>query len=249
MSANTPMSMCRRRRGFTLLELMIVLLILVAVMSVAWPRITRQLALVGPREAAVQLKGDLESAREQAVVSGEPWALRIERGKRNYEIGPVAEFRKRDQMQFSIPTGGDTSVDQLIGLTADDRLTVTEPENTTVETLTPIESLELPAGMVFDDGVAHATQDVNAVRAPQSGVNPVPNTLPNPGLNPNSAPAPCSDESTFSSGSTAGRSRCNRQRRAGDRRTEHGQLEVRRDLPARWTVHRVRSSVAGGTVA
>jgi len=65
--------MSSTRRAFTLLELMIVLVILVGVMAVAWPRITGQIQLVAPREAALQVKSDLAEARERAVISGEPW--------------------------------------------------------------------------------------------------------------------------------------------------------------------------------
>ena len=155
------------RRAFTLLELMIVLVILVAVMSVAWPRMTGQIQLVAPREAALQMKSDLSEAREQAVVSGEPWALRIERGTAKYEIGPVSEFREQEESIAVATPGAGVGVGGLEGLTLAGQTTiqpavVANPlDALTVGTPSLIEKLELPTGMLFDDGWAHSTQDVN----------------------------------------------------------------------------------------
>lgn len=176
------------RSAYTLLELMIVLAILVTVMAVAWPRITGQLQTIGPREAALQLKGDLEEAREQAVLTGEAWAVRIERGQARYEIGPVAEFRSRQRSSLGVQ-GLRSSVEAQLGLT-ETSLPATGGGSLSGSALTAtpvsrIEPIDLPIGMIFDDGVAHSTQDVNAVRVDPNGANavaPAPSTaLFNPG--------------------------------------------------------------------
>ena len=185
------------RSAYTLLELMIVLAILVTVMAVAWPRITGQLQTIGPREAALQLKGDLEEAREQAVLTGEAWAVRIERGQARYEIGPVAEFRSRQQSSLGVQ-GLRSSVEAQLGLT-EASLPTTGGGSLSGSTLTAtpvgrIEPIDLPIGMIFDDGVAHSTQDVNAVRVDPNGANAVataPSTVPNAALfNPGTGVVP-----------------------------------------------------------
>lgn len=94
--------------GYTLLELMIVLAILGAMMAIAWPRISRRMQLLGPREAALQLKADLAQAREQAIITGTPWLMRVRPGKSNYEFGTLAGMA-----QSSAPlTSGSANFDQ-----------------------------------------------------------------------------------------------------------------------------------------
>ena len=161
--------MFRRSAGFTLLELMIVLVILVVVTAFAWPRITGQMQLIGPREAALQLRADLAEARELAVRSGEAWTIRIERGTGSYEIGPVAEFREREALSSPRADGGRSSdAEMLIGravkpaIERDDGL---RSGLAAPAVLTSIELLELPVGMVFEDGVAHSTREANQIRA------------------------------------------------------------------------------------
>ena len=192
----------RGAKAFTLLELMIVLVILTIFMSIAWPRITGQIQLVAPREAALQLKSDLSEAREQAVISGEPWALRIRRGKPDYEIGPVSEFKKQqNSLSLTAPLAGVEAILQQqptqqpgtttssLNVSSHNESPVNESSSTGQLSNPPtsmsvpterslVESLELPDGMVFDDGFAHSTQDVNQLRFPgsQQGTNPTPLT-------------------------------------------------------------------------
>lgn len=192
-----PSKRFSKRGGLTLLELMIVLVILVAVMSVAWPRITGQIQLVAPREAAIQLKSDLSEAREQAVVNGEPWAMRIERFSGNYEFGPVTEFSARDDSSMASSALGVDVGSQLLqqietSTTAYSSASTTasrsgnnavtgspdSPYPTDGSFSSPfgqpasaIEQRELPVGMIFDDGWAHSTRDVNQFRLPDSAQN------------------------------------------------------------------------------
>ena len=174
---------------------MIVLAILVTIATIAWPRVARQLQLIGPRESAIELKSVMQEAREEAMRTGEPWVLRIERGSAKYEYGPTAAFRAREEKEFSGAPNSATDVFESLGLDA----TSTDASSTPIDAspdpqqaiggrrdsaLRPtsrdeeIRSQELPPGMVFDDGFAHSTQEVNSVRSTaavpqQPQVNPL----------------------------------------------------------------------------
>ena len=60
-----------RRDGFTLLEVTIVLLIIVGMLSIAWPRMQTAMSRSDLRNAALVVKRTLASARRQAVESGQ----------------------------------------------------------------------------------------------------------------------------------------------------------------------------------
>lgn len=199
-----------QRRAFTLLELMVVLAIMVAVLAVAWPRMRGRLNLVAPREAAMQLKTDLVQARQQSVLTGEPWLVRIERGTRNYELGPLSAFVDRNELSSMVngATGGADSDEDLSFLyqqpsnqpqSASDLTSASSIGQSNASNAggsfansngfskppTPVvEKLELPDGMIFDDGFAHQVQDTNA--APdslQSTAQQIPPTPAQPSMN------------------------------------------------------------------
>jgi prepilin-type N-terminal cleavage/methylation domain-containing protein len=159
--------------GYSLLELMIVLAILVSVMAVAWPSIARRMQLIGPREAALQLKADLAEARERAIHSGEAWALRIEQGAANYEFGPVQRFRDELLRQSIMPSGVPGGTVETLPWSApqiSQPITgATEVGGTSNLEVTESSSMRtnvLPHGIVFDDGFAHRVSDANIVKAP-----------------------------------------------------------------------------------
>ena len=68
----------RRRGGFTLTELMIVVLIIALMAAMAGPRMMRWIQTIGQRGAANQLAGDLALARIQAVRQGATVSFRID---------------------------------------------------------------------------------------------------------------------------------------------------------------------------
>ena len=67
----TSMHPMARRDGFTLLEVTIVLLIIVGMLSIAWPRMQTAMSRSDLRNAALVVKRTLASARRQAVESGQ----------------------------------------------------------------------------------------------------------------------------------------------------------------------------------
>jgi len=72
------MSFPRARRGFTLLEILLVLVLLVGILAIVWPAVGRSLASNDLRQGARSLRDALAEARRLATDSGEPVLVRIE---------------------------------------------------------------------------------------------------------------------------------------------------------------------------
>lgn len=66
------------RGGYSLLELLIVLTVLVGLLAIAWPSLSKPLANSDLLEAGNQLRTQLSEARLLAIQSGEPVIVRIE---------------------------------------------------------------------------------------------------------------------------------------------------------------------------
>jgi prepilin-type N-terminal cleavage/methylation domain-containing protein len=113
-------------RGFTLLEVLIVLAILVTLAAMSWPALQRPLAQSRLRGAAKQLRLELAGARLKALQSGTVYQLRYQPGSRRFE---VATFSGSD---YSVGAG---------------RL---EPDDPRAEDQEPAIGL-LPRGIVFFD--------------------------------------------------------------------------------------------------
>ncbi len=67
-----------RRAGFSLLEILLVLVLMVGILAIVWPAIGRSLASTDLRESGSLLRDALADARRLALESGEPVLLRIE---------------------------------------------------------------------------------------------------------------------------------------------------------------------------
>ena len=94
-----------RRAGFTLTELLIVLIIASLIAAMAGPRFVRLLQVISSRGAATQVVADLGLARIQAVRNGQTASLRVLSGGAQYQVtvdaadGSVSRVLK--QMDFS----------------------------------------------------------------------------------------------------------------------------------------------------
>ncbi len=81
----------RAAGGFTLLEMIIVLVILVTLIAVVWPNLRRPLGRGLLREAGQQVARHIAEARLLAIESGQTLALRFEPGGGRYVVTPADE--------------------------------------------------------------------------------------------------------------------------------------------------------------
>ncbi|MCL2346982.1 MAG: prepilin-type N-terminal cleavage/methylation domain-containing protein [Planctomycetaceae bacterium] len=82
----------QRHPGFTLLELVIVLTILVVVAAAITPGILRMMTRNNVNNAAKELQAELYKTRLKAIQSGEPLAFRFQPGTGEYEVIAKSEY-------------------------------------------------------------------------------------------------------------------------------------------------------------
>jgi prepilin-type N-terminal cleavage/methylation domain-containing protein len=78
----------RKRSGFTLLELLLVLMVMVTLAALSWPRLTRYLQQQGVQDNAEQVRQLLDRARVRAVEEGRTLQMRFEPHGRHYVLLP-----------------------------------------------------------------------------------------------------------------------------------------------------------------
>jgi len=81
----------QNRFGFTLLELMIVLIIMGIILGLAMPNILQMYRRHEVKAAAQQVRAELAEARVNAVEQGETYLFRFRPGTGEYEIGPAPQ--------------------------------------------------------------------------------------------------------------------------------------------------------------
>ena len=74
--------------GFSLLELLIVLGIMIGLVALIWPSLQRPLVDADLQAGGVQLRDALQQARQDALATGVPLLLQINRGGGEYWVGP-----------------------------------------------------------------------------------------------------------------------------------------------------------------
>lgn len=155
---------CRREQcGFTLLELMIVLIVMTVVLAVAWPSLCRPFNRAGTLEAARQLAADVAQTRRMAITRGETLALRFSPDGSRYRIEPA------EPTTCESDASGDSLDDMLltedeptaaVDESADNEFATSSAVNTGMpgetaadQPLPPMEPLEqeLPNNVVFAD--------------------------------------------------------------------------------------------------
>ncbi len=83
---------CRSKRGFSLLELMIVLVLMVGLLAIAWPNMQRSLRRTTLNEAAQTLREAIDEGRHEAIVTGRPVFVQMQQGNHEVRTGSFANF-------------------------------------------------------------------------------------------------------------------------------------------------------------
>lgn len=82
----------RTTRGFSLLELMIVLVLMVGLLAIAWPNMQRSLRRTTLNEAAQLLREAIDEGRHEAIVTGRPVFVQMQQGNHEVRTGSFANF-------------------------------------------------------------------------------------------------------------------------------------------------------------
>jgi prepilin-type N-terminal cleavage/methylation domain-containing protein len=93
-----------RSRGFSLLELMIVVVLLAGITAIAWPSIARPMRKAELSEATQKLREAIEDGRYQAMMSGEPVFLQITEGNSHLRSGGIAALMNGELDEDSEPS-------------------------------------------------------------------------------------------------------------------------------------------------
>jgi prepilin-type N-terminal cleavage/methylation domain-containing protein len=105
-SAQSESSRRDLRGGFTLLELVVVLVVLVAVASLTWPQLMRFSREHQLREWAAEVRADMQGARIKAIENGLVYQFRYEPGGRFFAVLP-----------YDRPDSGNATADSTVGKT------------------------------------------------------------------------------------------------------------------------------------
>ncbi len=95
------------REGFTLVELLIVLAILVMAMAISWPAVGGLLAKNELRSAAQQVRAALAKTRLEAMESGAVRQFRYQPGTRRFEITRLAATAEESSAGRGVREDGD----------------------------------------------------------------------------------------------------------------------------------------------
>lgn len=149
-------------RGFTLLEMLIVLAIMAAVAAWTWPAMRRQMIASELRDAGKQVRDQLARARHRAVDTGTLQQFRFQPGKRGFEV-TVLPLTTLNCNTAGTRTADATAVGGALGTTSDD------PQQPQAD------RHELPEGAYFLSAAAAADQPVIATF--DRGANPSDSTI------------------------------------------------------------------------
>ena len=92
MTMSKSLRAIRFARGFSLLELMIVLVLMVGLLAIAWPNMQRSLRRTTLNEAAQTLREAIDEGRHEAIVTGRPVFVQMQQGNHEVRTGSFANF-------------------------------------------------------------------------------------------------------------------------------------------------------------
>jgi prepilin-type N-terminal cleavage/methylation domain-containing protein len=89
-------------RGFSLLELMIVLVLMVSLLAIAWPNMQKPLRRTTLNEAAQILREAIDEGRYQAITTGCPIFVQMQQGNHEVRTGSFANFAHAEDADNSV---------------------------------------------------------------------------------------------------------------------------------------------------
>lgn len=85
-----------RQSGFSLLELIIVLVVMISLLAIAWPNLQRPLRRTTLSEAAQTLRSAIDDCRYHAMVTGQPMFIEFRQGEGLVRAGSFDDFMNPD---------------------------------------------------------------------------------------------------------------------------------------------------------
>lgn len=140
------------RWGWSLLELLIVLTVMVGVVGIAFPRLTRPLAESEVQRAASDFRDHMIDCRQGAVIAGRPFVLSLRRGSGDYVWGDwAAVLAERDGVGTgSASIGGESDAVLANDTAASSSASGSRPGDETSEPPLVLRRQALPEGIVFE---------------------------------------------------------------------------------------------------
>lgn len=139
------------RKGFSLLEMMIVVVLLAGILAIAWPSIARPMRKAELSEATQKLREAIEDGRYQAMMTGAPVFLHIQQGENELRSGGIDSLiagelapTRRDDSAATIPQSS-TNISPLKRSPLE--APVGSDENNSVSGVTP-RTWKLPSNIV-----------------------------------------------------------------------------------------------------
>ena len=94
------------RSGFSLIELIIVLVVMTGLLAIVWPNLQRPLRRSAISQAAGALRESIDQARYRALTAGQVWLVRLEVGSDTIEYGSFEAFALRDDGPLAARAAG-----------------------------------------------------------------------------------------------------------------------------------------------
>lgn len=98
-----------KHQGFSMLELMIVLVLMVGILAIAWPSLQRPFRQASLQTAAQQLREAIDDSRSQAITSGHPVFLELKEGNGEFRTGCFESFQSDDSVDTGTSSGLEAS--------------------------------------------------------------------------------------------------------------------------------------------
>jgi prepilin-type N-terminal cleavage/methylation domain-containing protein len=104
---HVPMRSVRSTSGFSLLELMIVLVVIVGLLALAWPNLQRPLRRAELNQATQQLREVIDESRYRAISTGTPVFIRLKQGESEVVAGGFETFADAESDSSPTSLGND----------------------------------------------------------------------------------------------------------------------------------------------